>query len=324
MTTIRAVIAQDNAPTLIDDYPAPQPGAEEVLVNVHATALNRADLLQVRGQYPPPPGAPATLGLELAGQVIAVGAGVTRWRVGDNVMALVAGGGYAEQAVVHQAHLLRIPHGMDYTEAAAIPEAFLTAYSNLIELGRLIAGERVLIHAGASGVGLAAIQIAKARGAVVFTTASAGKHAICSANGADMCIDYQAENFAERILTEYTDGMHLVIDFIGAPYWADNVRVLKMWGRLVFVGLMGGAQTEVNFGQIMAKRLTITGSTLRNRAHHRKTALIAAFAAWGLPLLQAGILKPNVWRIMALEEVASAHALMASNQNAGKIVLSIR
>lgn len=318
---MRAVIARDNQPTIVH-IPDPIPGEGELLVAVRATALNRADLLQVAGRYPPPEGAPDTLGLEFAGEVIGLGDGVTDYRVGDRVMALVGGGGYAEKAVVAAAHAMRIPERLSVEEAAAIPEAFLTAYSNMVEIGRLTAGERVLIHAGASGVGLAAIQIAKVIGATVFVTASAAKHALCREMGADLTIDYKTENFADRILADYP-GVHLVIDMIGAPYWDDNIRVLERWGRLVFVGLMGGGKKEINFGDIMTLRLSIMGSTLRNRTYERKADLVANFTRWGMSHLGSGALKPNIWKVMPLDEVAAAHDLMRSNANAGKIVLRV-
>lgn len=318
---MRAVIARDKQP-IITDLPDPTPNDHDILVRVHATALNRADLLQVMGRYPPPPGAPETLGLELAGEVVAVGVAVTRWTVGDRVMALVGGGGYAELALVHEEHALPIPAGMSYSDAAAIPEAFLTAFSNMVEIGRLIESERVLIHAGASGVGLAAIQIARIIGATVFVTASASKHDICRAAGAQTTIDYRTENFADRIMAEHP-GIHLVIDMVGAPYWEDNVRVLQEWGRLVFIGLQGGASATVNFGHIMQKRLTISGSTLRNRDHNRKSQLIANFRSWAMPQFNANALQANVWRVMPFDQVQQAHAIMSRNENAGKIVLSL-
>lgn len=318
---MRAVIARDTKPTIVT-IPDPIPAAGELLVAVKATALNRADLLQVAGHYPPPEGAPDTLGLEFAGEVIGIGAGVTRYKVGDRVMALVGGGGYAEKAIVAEAHVIPVPVRLSDEDAAATPEAFLTAYSNMVEIGRLSAGERVLIHAGASGVGLAAIQIAKRIGATVFVTASASKHGICREMGADLTIDYKTENFADRILADYP-GVNLVIEMVGAPYWDDNIRVLEKWGRLVFVGLMGGGKKEINFGDIMAKRLSIMGSTLRNRTHERKADLVANFTQWAMPHLESGALKPNVWKVLPLDEVEAAHQLMRDNANAGKIVLKV-
>lgn len=318
---MRAVIAQNQQPVIVE-LPEPRPKPDELLIDVQATALNRADLLQVMGNYPVPEGAPDTLGMELAGIVREVGSEVTNFKVGDRVMSLVGGGGYAEVAVAAAAHSMPIPAGMRFTDAAAIPEAFLTAYSNMVEIGELLATETVLIHAGASGVGLAATQIAKTLGAQVFVTASAPKHEICRQHGADRAIDYKTQNFADVILAD-TDGVELVIDFIGAAYWDDNVRVLKKWGRLVFVGLMGGATKEINFGAIMRKRLSIKGSTLRDRTYDRKRNLIGRFAKWGLPHLKTGQLRPTVWQTLPLEDVVQAHELMRTNQNAGKIVLTV-
>ncbi|MEL7235632.1 MAG: NAD(P)H-quinone oxidoreductase [Chloroflexota bacterium] len=319
---MRAVIAQDKQPVLVD-IPQPEPAADEILVKVHATALNRADLLQVGGGYPPPPGAPDTLGLELAGEVATVGADVTTFTVGQRLMALVGGGGYAEYATVAAAHALPTPDSLSDIEAGALMEAFLTAYTNMFDMGRLAEGETVLIHAGASGVGLAAMQMAKHIGATVIVTASAGKHELCREMGADMCIDYKTENFAERIAAEHKPGVDLVLEMVGAPYWDDNIRVLNKWGRLVFIGLMGGAKKEVNFGHIMGKRLSIMGSTLRNRTHERKADLIARFGEWALPLFADGTLKTTIYTSMPLEQVARAHDLMKSNANAGKIVLTL-
>lgn len=319
---MRAVIAQDQQPTLVD-IPKPEPTANELLVEVKATALNRADLLQVQGGYAPPVGAPDTLGLEFAGVVAERGENVNDYPVGSRVMALVGGGGYAEYAAVPAAHALPIPDILSDVEAGALMEAYLTAYSNMVDIGRLTAGETVLIHAGASGVGLAATQIAKALGATVIVTASAAKHPICEAHGADMCIDYKTENFAERIQADHSAGVDLVLEMVGAPYWDDNVRVLNKWGRLVFVGLMGGGKHEINFGLIMRKRLSIMGSTLRDRTFERKTDLIQRFGGWALPLFANGTLKPTVWRTLPLEQAAEAHNLMRSNANAGKIVLTV-
>jgi putative PIG3 family NAD(P)H quinone oxidoreductase len=318
---MRAVIAQNKQPVLVD-IPMPSAKAGELLIKVSATALNRADLLQVQGSYPPPPDAPDTLGMELAGEVVEIGADVTGYKVRDRVMALVGGGGYAEFAIAPAEHAMRVPDNLSDEEAAAIPEAFLTAYSNMLEIGGLLAEETVLIHAGASGVGLAAIQIARHIGARVISTASVGKHQICMAHGAHQTIDYKSENFADVILAD-SEGVDLVIDFIGADYWDDNVRVLKKWGRLVFVGLMSGAQKEVNFGQIMRKRLTVSGSTMRDRTYERKAGLIARFWKWAEPPFRAGTLKATVWRSLPLEQVEEAHQLMQQNQNAGKIVLTL-
>jgi putative PIG3 family NAD(P)H quinone oxidoreductase len=316
---MRAVIARDKQAVIVD-IPQPEPQAGELLVQVKATALNRADLMQVAGSYPPPPGAPETLGLELAGVVVAVGQGVPQFAVGDRVMALVTGGSYADFAVTGADHTLPIPSNLTFDQAGALVEAYLTAYSNMVDIGGLKSGETVLIHAGASGVGLAAIQIAKALGARVVVTASAGKHAICIEHGADQCIDYQTQSFADVLGDNSVD---VILEMIGAAYWDDNVRVLKKLGRLVFIGLMGGNKHEVDFGQIMGKRLSIMGSTLRNRTDERKTDLIQRFGAWALPLFESGTLRPTIYAVLPLENVRHAHDMMRNNENAGKIVLTI-
>ncbi len=318
---MRAVIAKDQIPTLIE-IPTPLPGGGEVLVRVRATALNRADLMQVAGGYPPPEGAPHTLGLELAGEVEAVGEGVTRFAVGDRVMSLVGGGGYADYALAPADTTLPLPENLSFVQGGALMEAFLTAYSNMFDLGRLAPGETLLIHAGASGVGLAASQMAKVHGAHIAVTASAGKHEVCREYGAHLTIDYKTENFADRLLQTYPDGVDLVLEMVGAPYWDDNVRVLKKWGRIVFIGLQAGAMKEVNFGQIMAKRLTVTGSTLRNRRADLKAKLVADFGRWALPKFKAGTLRPVIFTTMPLDDVAGAHEMMKTNRNAGKIVLT--
>lgn len=316
---MRAVIVEDQQPVLVERT-TPTPTENEIVVQVAAASLNRADLLQVAGMYPPPEGASDVLGMEFAGTVMGVGDAVTDVQIGDRVMALVEGGAYAEQAVA--VHYMPVPAALTDVEAAAIPEAFLTAYSNMVELGQLIAGQKVLIHAGASGVGLAAIQIAKQLHATVIVTASAAKHAVCVAHGADMVIDYKTQNFADEIIRAY-GSVDLVVDMIGAPYWDDNVRVLAKWGRLSFIGLMGGASTTVNFGHIMRKRLTITGATLRDRTPERKAALVGRFWKWAMPLFKTGALSPTVWKTFPLDAVVQAHETMRENQNAGKIVLTM-
>lgn len=319
---MRAIIAQDKKPTFVD-IPDLHPTPNQVLIQVKATALNRADLLQVMGLYPPPAGSPQTLGLELAGEIIAVGDKVTRWRIGDRVMALVAGGGYAQQAVVHADHCMPIPMGMTYEDAAALPEAFLTAYSNMIVMAGLKDNECVLIHAGASGVGLAAIQLAKLIGAKVIVTASAKKHDVCYANGTHMAIDYKTENFADKILAQQS-GVNVIVDMIGAPYWQDNFRVIESWGRWVFIGTQGGSKVELDILQIMRKRLRLMGSTLRDRTDAEKARLIMDFEAWTMPHFDAGALRPNIYTVLDWEKVNKGYDMMRQNENAGKIVLKIR
>ncbi|MDQ4075989.1 MAG: NAD(P)H-quinone oxidoreductase [Chloroflexota bacterium] len=303
----------------------PELAPSEVLIQVYATALNRADLAQRRGHYPPPPGAPPYPGLECAGRIVAVGSGVTEWKTGHRVMALLGGGGYAEQVSVPQETVMPIPEGLSWAEAAAIPEAWLTAYSNMIEIGGLQAGERVLIHAGASGVGSAAIQLARWWGATVFSTVSGGKVERVRELGADVIVDYESENFADRI-EEETDGegVNLIIDFIGAPYWDDNMRALALWGRMVLVGLLGGRQTNVNLGLFLSKKLSVHGSTLRDRTLKQKGRLVSAFTHEVLPAFTEGELHSVVdSRQFSLSEIAEAHRYMEANQNIGKIIVQV-
>jgi tumor protein p53-inducible protein 3 len=303
------------------DAPDPHPAAGELLVRVRATAANRADLLQRRGAYPPPAGASPILGLELAGEVLS-GPGARR---GDRVMAVVTGGGYAELAAVPAGMAIGIPDGLSFEEAAAIPEAFLTAFLNLFTLGRLEAGESVLIHAGASGVGTAAIQLARAAGARVLTTAgSEEKLARCRELGAEVTIDYKRESFRERV-AEATGGrgVDLVLDFVGAPYWDDNLAALAVDGRLAMIGFLGGSRGQIDLGPIMAKRLTVVGTTLRRTPLPEKIALAEAFAAFALPRFASGELRAVIDSVYRLEQAAEAHRAMEANRNAGKIVLQV-
>ena len=304
------------------DAPDPIPAADELLVRVHATALNRADLLQRQGGYNPPPGASPILGLELAGEVVTANG---EFAVGDRVMAVVTGGAYAKYATVPVGMALRIPANFAYEQAAAVPEAFLTAHLNLFTLGRLKAGETVLIHAGASGVGTAAIQLARAAGAQVITTAgSPEKLARCLELGAHAGINYKTEAFAERVkaLTEGR-GVDVLLDFVGAPYWNDNLASLAVGGRLMLIGFLGGVTGQLNLGAILPKSLTISGTTLRRTPLDQKIALTRDFAAFGLPKLASGELIPIIDRVFPLEEAAEAHRYMASNANVGKIILSV-
>ncbi len=303
------------------DAPDPVPGPDELLVRVRATAVNRADLLQRRGRYPPPPGASPILGLELAGEVVKAAG---PWREGDRVMAVVTGGSYAELAVVPAGMALRIPEGMSFEEAAAVPEAFLTAYLNLFTLGRLQAGEAVLVHAGASGVGSAAIQLAKAAQARVFATASAGKLALCRELGATEAFDYRTEPFAERVRAA-TDGrgVDVVLDFVGAPNWEANMAALAPYGRLMLIGFLGGSRGTLDLGPVMNKSLTVTGTTLRRTPLPKKIALNEAFAAFALERFERGELRPVIDTVMPISSAASAHQRMEENLNAGKIVLRV-
>ncbi len=304
------------------DAPDPIPGEGELLVRVKATALNRADLLQRQGQYPPPPGASPILGLELAGEVVG---GAGEFAPGDRVMAVVTGGAYAELAAVPAGMAMRIPEPLTYEQAAAIPEAFLTAYLNLFTLGRLGAGETALIHAGASGVGTAAIQLARAAGARVFVTAGTPeKLDFCQELGAELTINYKTESFKDWALKETGGrGVDVILDFIGAPYWNDNLTALAVGGRLMLIGGMGGMRGDLNLGQIMPKSLTVTGTTLRRTPLDKKIALTQAFAAFALTRFADDQLRPVIDTVYPLHEAAAAHQRMHENANIGKIVLRV-
>lgn len=316
------VYDQPGAPLTLGEAPDPQPAEGELLVRVHAAALNRADLLQRRGMYNPPPGASPILGLEVAGEIVN---GWGEWETGERVMAVVTGGGYAEYVSVPEGVLMPIPEKLGYEEAAAIPEAFLTAFLNLFTLGGLHGHESVLVHAGGSGVGSAAIQLAHAEGAYVFTTAgSQPKLDRCRQLGANVTINYKTESFAARI-NDITEGrgVGIILDFIGAPYWNDNLAALSVGGKLMLVGFLGGTSLPLNIAPIMSKRLTVVGTTLRGTPLPQKEELVDAFIAKSLPLFDSAELQPVIDRVFPLEKAEEAHAYMASNTNFGKIVLRV-
>ena len=303
----------------------PVPGGDQLLVRVRATALNRADTLQRQGLYPPPPGESDVLGLELAGEVEAVGSAVRNVHVGDRVFGLVGGGGYAEKAVLAARMAMPIPSDWSFAEAAAVPEVFFTAQETLFTLAQLRAGETVLIHAGASGVGTAGIQMARETGANVLVTAgSAEKIARCIELGAAAGCNYKERGFADWV-QERTDGrgVDVIEDFIGAAYWDDNLKSLAPGGRLVLVGFMGGTKAETNLGLILMKRLRIFGSVLRSRPLADKIDITRRFQADWLPLLEAGRIKPIIDRSFRLHEAADAHRYMEANKNVGKIILDV-
>lgn len=309
----------------IGDAPEPALGAGELRLRVAATAVNRADLLQRQGHYPPPPGASSILGLECAGTVIEVGEGVTGWKPGDRAMALLAGGGYAEQVVVHAGSALHVPDRLSLEEAAAVPEVFLTAFLNLFEVGALAPGGSALVHGGGSGVGTASIQLVKAAGArILITAGSEEKCARCLELGADVAIDYRKEDFAARV-RESTDGrgVDVVLDSIGAQYFDGNLASLAIGGRLVLIGLMGGAKVEANLAILLAKRLHVVGSTLRTRPVVEKAAIVAAFERRFGADLASGRIQPTVDRVLPLEQVADAHRSMKASEHFGKIVLAV-
>jgi len=295
----------------------------ELLVEVKATALNRADLLQKRGHYPPPAGASPILGLEMAG-IVLEGAGP--WKSGDRVMALLPGGGYAERVRIPAGMAMPIPQGLTYAQAAGIPEVFLTAYLNLFRLGCLEAGQSVLIHAGASGVGTAAIQLAKSAGCFVIATAgSAAKLEACLEMGADAAIDYKEGPFLPKVMEATSGkGADIIMDFVGASYWEQNLAALALDGKLIIIGLLGGAKAkELNLSQLIARRLQIIGTSLRTLSADRKEALTAEFAARFLPLLASGNIYPVIDSEWDWSRAEEAHAYMESNRNTGKIILTV-
>lgn len=309
----------------IVDRPVPEPGPTDLLVTVHATAVNRADLLQREGRYPPPAGAPDVLGLELAGEVAAVGPHVTGWEVGDRVCAVVGGGGYAEAAVVPAATAMPVPDGLGMEEAAAVPEVFATAYDNLLVRGRLRADETALVHGGSSGVGTAAIQLARRIGARVLVTAgSAEKIDACARLGADAGINYRTEDFAERaVALTGGRGVDVILDVVGGPYLEPNLRALALEGRLVVIGLMGGASAELPLGRLLARRLSVAASTLRARSVEDKAALAQQLVADVWPGFADGSLRPVIDRVLPLEQVAEAHRVVGTSEHIGKVVLRV-
>ncbi|WP_103027307.1 NAD(P)H-quinone oxidoreductase [Salinibacter altiplanensis] len=325
MQAVRVPEPGDPSAMMIGEVPTPVPEADDVRVRVHATALNRADTFQRRGHYDPPEGASNILGLEMAGVVEETGPGVVDWQEGDRVFGLLAGGGYAEQVVVHKNLLMAVPPGLSMREAAALPEVFLTAYQALHWLGGLQGDHDVLVHAGASGVGTAAIQLARAAGARPFITASAPKHELCRDLGAAATIDYESEDFAARIdaLTG-GEGVNIILDFIGAPYFLPNVEALTMDGRIVLLATLGGSTVEdVSLRDLMAKRVQLLTSTLRDRSLDYKVQLTREFAAEAVPKFADGPLRPVIDSTYDWTEVADAHRRMENNENAGKIVLQV-
>ena len=320
------VITTKGGPQVLSvrEVPDPVPGPEEVLVDVVTSAINRADLMQRRGLYPGPPAAHEIPGLEFAGRVAAVGERVTAQALGDAVMGIVAGGGYAERVAVHERQAMAVPEALGLDTAGAFPEVFITAWDALVRQGGLTSGRWALVHAGASGVGTASIQIAKAIGARIAVTASAGKHHVCRALGADTVIDYASEDFVEAVddATGGT-GVDVVLDVIGGDYLPRNIKCLRINGRIVQVGVMSGAAVPFNPMALMAKRAALIGTTLRARPIEEKIAVTRQFAAEMLPHAATGAIAPVIDSRFALEEAPAAHERMEANLNAGKIVLDV-
>jgi len=308
-----------------EQRPVPKPGDGEILVKVAAAGVNRPDVMQRMGLYPPPPGAPDIPGLEIAGEVVACGTGVTRWKEGDRVMALVVGGGYAEFCIAHESHALPVPAGLSLTEAAAIPETFFTVWYNAFERGRLAARETLLVHGGSSGIGTTAIQLAAAFGARVITTAgTAEKCEVCRKLGADVAINYKTDDFVAVTKQATGDrGADLVLDIVGGDYIDRNYEAAAVEGRIVQIAFQSSSRATVDFRRLMFKRLTHTGSTLRARSVADKGAIARAVEAKVLPLIAAGRVKPVIDSTFPLREAAAAHARMESSQHIGKIVLTL-
>lgn len=306
-------------------FPKPKVGDEEILVEVKATALNRADILQRLGKYPPPLGASTILGLEISGVVVEKGTNVFKWNIGDKVFGLIPGGGYAQYAVIHEDMALRIPENLTFEQAAAIPEAFLTAFQAIVWLAELKSSEYILIHAGASGVGTAAIQIARELGAKIIITASAEKHSICKELGAEILIDYKTQNFKDIVLKKTNNyGADVILDFIGANYFNDNIDSLARDGRLILLATLSGGKVEkFDARQILLKRLKIIGSTLRSRPIEYQIKLTKEFKDFAYDKIVSGRIKPVIDTIFDWKEVSKAHKRMEENKNIGKIILMI-
>ena len=318
-------ISQEGSDLLWKENPDPVLKEGEVLIHIKASAINRADLLQRSGNYPVPPGASPILGLECSGEIEEVSENVDNFKKGDAVCALLAGGGYAEKVSVPSGQVLKIPEGFSFEQAAALPEVFATAYFNLYMEASLSEGEKVLIHAGASGVGTAAIQICKVKGNPCFVTAgNKDKISRCIELGADGGTVRTEENFAPAV-SEWTDnnGVDVILDPVGANYLDDNLKSLSLEGRLVMIGLMGGAETSINLALMLMKRLRIIGSTLRNQPISTKTRIMYILGEYLWPFLESGDIKPIIDTVIPIEEVDKAHKLMESNQTFGKVILKV-
>jgi NADPH2:quinone reductase len=308
------------------ERPDPVPGSGEVLIRVAAAGVNRPDVLQRRGAYPPPPGASEIPGLEVAGTIASVGDGVSGLRIGDAVCALVSGGGYATMCVAPAPQCLPVPASLDLVAAAAIPETFFTVWTNVFDRGRLRAGETALFHGGTSGIGTTAIQMARARGATVFATAGSDeKCRACEALGARHAINYRSHDYVAAI-KELTDGrgVDLILDIMGGSYLARNLAALATDGRLVQIGLMEGETGSVDLRRVLARRLTLTGSTLRPRSIAEKGQIAVALEREVWPLLASGVVKPVIYKTFPLQDAAAAHQLMESSEHIGKLVLIVQ
>jgi NADPH2:quinone reductase len=325
MTSI--AICEPGGPDVLvpSNQPVPSPGEGEILVKVVAAGVNRPDVMQRQGHYPPPKGATEIPGLEIAGEVVDIGRGVKRWKLGDKVMALVVGGGYAEYCLAFEDHALPVPASLSMVEAAAIPETFFTVWYNVFERGKLAAGETLLVHGGSSGIGSTAIQLGKAFGARVITTAGTPeKCAACRKLGADLAIDYKTQDFV-ALTKEATEGRgaEVILDMVGGDYVGRNYEAAAVEGRIVQIAFLASSRVTVDLMRLMLKRLTHTGSTLRARGVADKTAIVRAVEAKVLPLIASGRVKPLIDSTFPLAQASAAHARMESGQHIGKIVLTL-
>lgn len=326
MQTIQVIQQNSGSSLMITETPTPEPDTHQILIKIKATAINRADLHQRAGKYPPPEGAPDILGLEMAGIVEKVGSDVTQWKPGDFVFGLLPGGGYAEYCVIHEQMAMPILGNLSFKEAAAIPETFLTAYQAITWLGNLQQNKNVLIHAGGSGVGTSAIQLAQHlfKATIATTAGKKRKLKTCKKLGADYAYNYKEQDFAKEITDDIgKNAIDLIIDFIGAPYWNQNIDVLAVDGRLVYLSFLGGHKMEkMSLAPILRKRLSIIGSTLRSRAEEYKIALTQEFVKKTLSLFESGTLKPVIDSTFDWTETEKAHQRMADDKNTGKIILT--
>jgi len=321
------VKTENKRPQLVwEDVPDINPGPAEVLVDIKATAVNRADLLQAQGLYPPPPGGSAILGLEMAGVVSAIGDQVKGPKIGDRVIGLLSGGGYAQQVAIHSQMLLQMPDSWSFSQGAAIPEVWLTAFSNLFMEAGLKSGQTVLIHAGGSGVGTAGIQMARETGAVVYVTAgTAAKLDRCRELGASLGINYKQQDFVEEVMAASQGrGVDIILDPIGGAYLNQNLDLLKDNGRLVNIGLLGGSTAEINLGAVLGKSLRIIGTRLRSRSLAEKIQITQKFKEWFFPMLEDGKLEPVIDTVYPIEAAQAAHDYVKQNKNTGKVILEVQ
>lgn len=319
---MRKIVHGADTPLHVAVVARPEPGEGEILIKTAAAGVNRPDLMQRAGLYPPPPGAPETLGLEVAGEVVAVGPGVSRWKEEDHVCALLAGGGYAEFAVAHAGSALPVPRGLSMIEAAALPETVFTVWANVFEGAALKPREAFLVHGGASGIGTTAIQMAKAHGARVFATAGdQTKCDLCTKLGADRAINYKSEDF-ESVIRDI-GGVDVILDMVGGPYVQKNLNILNDRGRCVMIAFLQGPQSELNLMRLMLKRLTLTGSTLRSRPKEEKARIAAEVERVVWPWIEQGKVRPVIDSTFPLSDAEAAHARIQTGAHAGKIVLTV-